>query len=150
MQKFSEERHKPTLTTTKVADLLGCSVPTVKRLAERGELAGFKIGYWYKFVFGPVPAFQDLKLELDDSQAGACGASRRQSRPGPTLIWRRPESTSRSRAVKPSSRSINTTSARSVKRMCCRTMMIQSTSSRGKSSRRCSVKPQFLIAGIST
>jgi len=50
MQQLLDDRHIPTLTTTKVAKRLGISVPTVKRLAERGELAGYKIGGWYRFA----------------------------------------------------------------------------------------------------
>ncbi len=37
------------LTTTNVAKLVGVSVPTIRRLAERGELAGARVGRWYRF-----------------------------------------------------------------------------------------------------
>lgn len=54
MPETSKERK---LTTTKVAKLVGVSVPTIRRLAERGELAGTRIGRWYRFERGDVEEF---------------------------------------------------------------------------------------------
>ncbi len=53
----ANETLKPELTTTDVAAQIGVSVPTVRALAERGELAGWRIGKSYKFSRKAVEEF---------------------------------------------------------------------------------------------
>ncbi len=48
---------RPDLGTFETARMLGISVPTVRALAERGELAGWKIGRNYKFSKTAVDEF---------------------------------------------------------------------------------------------
>jgi excisionase family DNA binding protein len=49
MQNSSEIPGKPELSSFEAARLLGVSVPTVRAFAERGDLAGWRIGKSYKF-----------------------------------------------------------------------------------------------------
>ena len=49
MQENFNPQHKPEIGTSEAAQLLGCSVPTVRNFVERGELDGWKIGKCYKF-----------------------------------------------------------------------------------------------------
>ncbi len=51
------ERRKPELTTTDVAARLGVSVPTVRALAERGQLFGWRVGKCYRFPHESVAEF---------------------------------------------------------------------------------------------
>jgi len=48
---------RPEIGTFEAARLLGVSVPTVRALAERGELAGWKIGKCYRFSKQAVDEF---------------------------------------------------------------------------------------------
>ncbi len=57
MQEISNIPGKPELSSFEAAALLGVSVPTVRSLAERGELAGWKIGKCYKFSRQAVDEF---------------------------------------------------------------------------------------------
>ncbi len=57
MQKFSEIPGKPEVGTFEAARLIGVSVPTVRALAERGQLAGWKIGKCYKFSRQAIDEF---------------------------------------------------------------------------------------------
>jgi excisionase family DNA binding protein len=57
MQEVSENRNKPELSTTAVARAIGVSVPTVRAMAERGEIAGWRIGSRYKFARVAVEEF---------------------------------------------------------------------------------------------
>jgi excisionase family DNA binding protein len=54
---MSENSKERKLTTTNVAKLTGVSVPTIRRLAERGELAGARVGRWYRFERTAVDDF---------------------------------------------------------------------------------------------
>ncbi len=54
---MSENVKERKLTTTHVAKLTGVSVPTIRRLAERGELAGARVGRWYRFERAAVDDF---------------------------------------------------------------------------------------------
>jgi len=49
MPEISHIPGQPEIGTFEVARLLNVSVPTVRALAERGELAGWKVGKCYKF-----------------------------------------------------------------------------------------------------
>jgi len=49
MQEISPISGLPEIGTFEAARLLNVSVPTVRALAERGELAGWKVGKCYKF-----------------------------------------------------------------------------------------------------
>ena len=57
MQANSELQRRPEIGTLEAARLIGVSVPTVRALAERGELAGWKIGKCYKFSRKAVNEF---------------------------------------------------------------------------------------------
>jgi excisionase family DNA binding protein len=57
MQEIFNIPGKPELSTFEAARLIGVSVPTVRALAERGELAGWKIGRNYKFSKTAVDEF---------------------------------------------------------------------------------------------
>ncbi len=57
MQEISSVPGKPELSSFEAARLLGVSVPTVRAFAERGELAGWKIGRNYKFTRQAVEDF---------------------------------------------------------------------------------------------
>jgi excisionase family DNA binding protein len=57
MQNNSEIPGKPELSAFEAARLIGVSVPTVRSFAERGELAGWKIGKCYKFSRQAVEDF---------------------------------------------------------------------------------------------
>ncbi len=57
MREISEKNQRPELSTFDVATLIGVSVPTVRALAERGELAGWRIGKVYRFSRGGVEEF---------------------------------------------------------------------------------------------
>ena len=57
MQEISSIPGRPELSTFEAARLIGVSVPTVRALAERGELAGWKIGRNYKFSKTAVDEF---------------------------------------------------------------------------------------------
>jgi excisionase family DNA binding protein len=57
MQNNSEIPGKPELSSFEVARLLNLSTPTVRSLAERGELAGWRIGKSYKFSRQAVDEF---------------------------------------------------------------------------------------------
>jgi len=49
MQEISSIPGRPELSTFEAARLIGVSVPTVRELCERGELAGWRVGRNYKF-----------------------------------------------------------------------------------------------------
>ncbi len=51
------ENRKPELTTTEVAAQIGVSVPTVRALAERGQLFGWRVGKCYRFPRESVADF---------------------------------------------------------------------------------------------
>ncbi len=57
MQEISSIPGKPEISSFEAARLIGVSVPTVRALAERGELAGWKIGRNYKFSKTAVDEF---------------------------------------------------------------------------------------------
>ena len=57
MQEISVNRQKPELGTFEAARLLDVSVPTVRALVERGELAGWRIGKNYKFSKQTIDEF---------------------------------------------------------------------------------------------
>jgi excisionase family DNA binding protein len=57
MQNESEQPSKPEIGTFEASRLIGVSVPTVRALAERGELSGWKIGKCYKFSRAAVDEF---------------------------------------------------------------------------------------------
>ena len=57
MQEISSIPGRPEIGTFEAARLIGVSVPTVRALAERGELAGWKIGRNYKFSKTAVDEF---------------------------------------------------------------------------------------------
>jgi excisionase family DNA binding protein len=57
MQEISSIPGRPELSTFEAARLIGVSVPTVRALAERGELAGWKIGRNYKFSKTAIDEF---------------------------------------------------------------------------------------------
>jgi excisionase family DNA binding protein len=57
MQNNSVILGKPELSSFEVARLLNVSIPTVRNLAERGELSGWKIGKCYKFSRQAVEEF---------------------------------------------------------------------------------------------
>lgn len=57
MQKSSPDHHQHELTTSAVSRLIGVSVPTVRSLAEKGELPGWRIGARYKFSRESVNEF---------------------------------------------------------------------------------------------
>ncbi len=48
---------RPEIGTFEAARLLGVSVPTVRALAERGELAGWRVGRNYKFTYQAISEF---------------------------------------------------------------------------------------------
>lgn len=56
MPEVSEQR-RPELTTTEVAAQIGVSVPTVRALAERGQLFGWRVGKCYRFSRESVAEF---------------------------------------------------------------------------------------------
>jgi len=57
MHEISSVPGKPEIGTFEAARLIGVSVPTVRALAERGELAGWKIGRNYKFSTQAIGEF---------------------------------------------------------------------------------------------
>ena len=57
MQEISNIPGKPEIGSFEAARLIGVSVPTVRALAERGELAGWKIGRNYKFSKTAIAEF---------------------------------------------------------------------------------------------
>ncbi len=57
MQEISNIPGKPELSSFEAARLLGVSVPTVHAFAERGELAGWKIGKCYRFSKQAIDEF---------------------------------------------------------------------------------------------
>lgn len=57
MPEISNPQYKPELSTFEAARLIGVSVPTVRAFAERGELAGWRIGKCYKFSRKAVDEF---------------------------------------------------------------------------------------------
>jgi excisionase family DNA binding protein len=57
MQEISSIPGRPEISSFEAARLIGVSVPTVRALAERGELAGWKIGRNYKFSKTAVDEF---------------------------------------------------------------------------------------------
>jgi len=57
MQENSSIPGKPEIGTFEAARLIGVSVPTVRALAERGELAGWRVGRNYKFTYQAVDEF---------------------------------------------------------------------------------------------
>jgi excisionase family DNA binding protein len=54
---MSERPKERKLTTTAVAEIVGVSVPTIRRLAESGQLAGARVGRWYRFERAAVDDF---------------------------------------------------------------------------------------------
>jgi excisionase family DNA binding protein len=53
----SERPRAPELGTFEAARLIGVTPPTVRSLAERGELDGWKIGRNYKFAKSSIDEF---------------------------------------------------------------------------------------------
>ncbi len=53
----SNLKYKPDMGTFEAARLIGVSVPTVRAFAERGELAGWRIGKCYRFSREAVEDF---------------------------------------------------------------------------------------------
>lgn len=51
------------LTTSQVAQLLDVSVPTVRRLVERGELSAVQVGTHLRFAPGALKRYQELRAE---------------------------------------------------------------------------------------
>jgi len=57
MQEISNIPGRPELSTFEAARLIGVSVPTVRELCERGELAGWRVGRNYRFSKQAVDEF---------------------------------------------------------------------------------------------
>ena len=57
MQEISSIPGRPEIGTFEAARLIGVSVPTVRALAERGELPGWRIGRNYKFTYQAISEF---------------------------------------------------------------------------------------------
>jgi excisionase family DNA binding protein len=57
MQEISSIPGRPEISTFEAARLIGVSVPTVRELCERGELAGWRVGRNYKFSKQAVEDF---------------------------------------------------------------------------------------------
>ncbi|MDQ3256970.1 MAG: helix-turn-helix domain-containing protein [Acidobacteriota bacterium] len=57
MQEISSIPGNPEIGTFEAARLIGVSVPTVRELCERGELAGWRVGRNYKFTRQAVNDF---------------------------------------------------------------------------------------------
>jgi len=57
MHENSQTQTKPEIGTFEAARLIGVSVPTVRALAERGELPGWRIGRNYKFTYQAISEF---------------------------------------------------------------------------------------------
>jgi excisionase family DNA binding protein len=57
MEQNPNLQHKPEIGTFEAARLIGVSVPTVRALTDRGELAGWKIGKCYKFSRQAIDQF---------------------------------------------------------------------------------------------
>ncbi len=57
MLETSTNQRKPEIGTFEAARLIGVSVPTVRALAERGELDGWRIGRNYRFARQSISEF---------------------------------------------------------------------------------------------
>ena len=57
MQGNSEQQLRPEIGTFEAARMIGVSVPTVRELCERGELAGWRVGRNYRFSKQAVDEF---------------------------------------------------------------------------------------------
>lgn len=63
------------LTTTQVSALIGVSLPTLRRMVDRGEIRGHKVGRHLRFLARDVDTYQKARRERERALDELCALS---------------------------------------------------------------------------
>lgn len=64
-----------TMTTGQVASLLGVSLPTLRRMRDRGEIRGHKVGTHLRFSVADVRHYQQARRQQEHTMNELCALS---------------------------------------------------------------------------